>query len=127
VYAVLTWPMVRPDGIVIFDDYEWKMLPDEIDRPKLGIDGFLAVHAGQYRALHRGYQLIIEKVAVPRSNDVIWRLQVCSLPEPGSFRRRRESCAPSGSTRVAIVLILRWHKCSKRLLEPFVAYQGPFR
>jgi len=61
--AVLTWPMVRPRGIVIFDDYEWKMLPDEIDRPKLGIDGFLAVHARQYRELYKGYQLIIEKVA----------------------------------------------------------------
>jgi predicted O-methyltransferase YrrM len=60
--AVFSWPMVRDRGIVIFDDYEWKLLPDEIDRPKVGIDAFLSVRKDQYCVLHRGYQLIIEKV-----------------------------------------------------------------
>ncbi len=60
--AVFAWPMIAKSGIVIFDDYEWTFFPNEIDRPKLGVDAFLQVHAGQYRELHRGYQLIIEKV-----------------------------------------------------------------
>ena len=60
--ATLSWLMVRHRGIVIFDDYEWSLLPDEVDRPKAGIDGFLSMHADQYRELHRGYQLIVEKV-----------------------------------------------------------------
>jgi len=55
------WPLVRPGGIVIFDDYEWAFFPDEVDRPKLGVDAFLAAHAGGYCELHRGYQLIIQK------------------------------------------------------------------
>jgi predicted O-methyltransferase YrrM len=65
--AVSCWPMVRDRGIVIFDDYEWTLFPDEIDRPKLGIDAFLSVRNDQYCVLHRGYQLIIEKVAHSQS------------------------------------------------------------
>jgi hypothetical protein len=61
--AVFSWPIVREGGIIIFDDYEWAFFLDEIDLPKLGIDTFLSVHAGQYRELHRSYQLIIEKNA----------------------------------------------------------------
>ena len=63
--TVMVWTMVRNRGIVIFDDYEWSVLPEELDRPKLAIDSFLAVHAGQYRLLHKGYQVIIEKQVVP--------------------------------------------------------------
>jgi hypothetical protein len=59
--AMYCWPMVRDRGIVIFDDYEWTVLADPIDRPKLGVDAFLDEHAGQYRELYREYQLIIEK------------------------------------------------------------------
>jgi predicted O-methyltransferase YrrM len=65
--AVFSWPMIQDRGIVIFDDYEWTFFPDEIDRPKLGIDSFLLVHAGQYRELHREYQLIIEKTGIHRA------------------------------------------------------------
>jgi predicted O-methyltransferase YrrM len=59
--AMHCWPMIRGRGIVIFDDYEWTFFSDAIDHPKLGVDGFLREHAGQYRELHREYQLIIEK------------------------------------------------------------------
>jgi predicted O-methyltransferase YrrM len=60
--AVLSWPMIQDRGIVIFDDYDWSFFPDEIDRPKLGVDTFLSLRPDQYRELHRGYQLIIEKI-----------------------------------------------------------------
>jgi predicted O-methyltransferase YrrM len=59
--AALAWPMVKPGGMLIFDDYTWNMMPDPIDRPQLGIDAFLASHAGQYREVHRGLQIAIEK------------------------------------------------------------------
>lgn len=59
--ATLTWSLMVDAGIVIFDDYEWEMLPTERERPKPGIDAFLAAHAGQYRELHRGYQIAIER------------------------------------------------------------------
>jgi predicted O-methyltransferase YrrM len=59
--AVLTWPMVEPGGIVIFDDYEWPLMDSEAERPRMGIDAFLAAIDGQYRELHRDYQLVIAK------------------------------------------------------------------
>jgi predicted O-methyltransferase YrrM len=61
--ASFTWPMVRERGIVIFDDYEWSLSEQEIERPKLGIDTFLRVREGTYRERHRGYQLIVEKTS----------------------------------------------------------------
>lgn len=63
--ASFTWPMVREHGIVIFDDYEWSQSPQDLDRPRLGIDTFLLVRQGAYRELHRGYQLIVEKTNSP--------------------------------------------------------------
>ncbi|MBA4096685.1 MAG: hypothetical protein C0484_07950 [Rhodospirillum sp.] len=60
--ATLSWPMVREGGLVIFDDYEWPLAPEPTERPRLGIDGFLSGRTGEYRELHRGYQLIVEKI-----------------------------------------------------------------
>jgi predicted O-methyltransferase YrrM len=59
--ATLTWPMMQPGGIVIFDDYEWDMMPNERERPKLGIDAFLATFGGQYQELYRRDQIVICK------------------------------------------------------------------
>lgn len=60
--AALSWPMLLPGGIMVFDDYEWTMLGNEIERPKLGVDAFLSSYAGHYRELHRGYQVLIERI-----------------------------------------------------------------
>ncbi|WP_217575895.1 class I SAM-dependent methyltransferase [Mesorhizobium sp. GbtcB19] len=59
--AVASWQMIDKGGLIIFDDYEWAFFADEADRPKLGVDTFLARHKGEYRELHRGEQLIIQK------------------------------------------------------------------
>lgn len=59
--AAASWPMLVSGGIMIFDDYEWSMMQTEAERPKLGVDAFLAAQAGQYRELHRRYQIIIER------------------------------------------------------------------
>jgi predicted O-methyltransferase YrrM len=59
--AVLTWSVMDPGGIVIFDDYEWDLMRNEDERPRLGIDAFLMTVAGQYRELRRAYQLIVAK------------------------------------------------------------------
>ena len=59
--AAMSWPLVRRGGGMIFDDYEWNVMPDPIRRPKLGIDAFLRAFEGEYRELHRGYQIIVER------------------------------------------------------------------
>jgi hypothetical protein len=60
--AALSWPMVARNGIVIFDDYEFDQMEGELERPKLGVDVFLAAIAGQYRMIHKGYQVAIAKL-----------------------------------------------------------------
>jgi predicted O-methyltransferase YrrM len=60
--AVLTWSLMVPKGIVIFDDYEFDQNETELERPKLGIDAFLKVIDGQYRLLHKDYQVAIAKL-----------------------------------------------------------------
>jgi predicted O-methyltransferase YrrM len=47
--ATLAWPLLNDEGILIFDDYEWTLMPEENSRPKLGIDAFLSAHVGQSR------------------------------------------------------------------------------
>jgi predicted O-methyltransferase YrrM len=61
--ACLAWPLVRRGGALLFDDYTWIGAPNEMDRPKLGIDTFLKSAAGSYRELHRDLQILIEKTA----------------------------------------------------------------
>ncbi|KAF9261236.1 nucleotide-diphospho-sugar transferase [Marasmius fiardii PR-910] len=60
--AELAWRLTRPGALVVFDDYEWTTEPSEsIHHPKRGIDGFLDLHRGEYKVLHRGYQIIVQK------------------------------------------------------------------
>ena len=60
--GVLTWSMLAPGGIMIFDDYEWEWMPEPQSNPKLGIDSFLRAFEGQYRIVHKGFQIAIEKL-----------------------------------------------------------------
>ena len=53
---------MAPEGIVIFDDYEFDQNETELERPKLGIDAFLKAIDGQYRLIHKDYQLVIAKL-----------------------------------------------------------------
>jgi predicted O-methyltransferase YrrM len=62
--GVLTWPMIVPGGIVIFDDYRWHDMADSLGNPKLGIDAFLRAFKGQYRIIHDDYQIAIKKNSI---------------------------------------------------------------
>jgi predicted O-methyltransferase YrrM len=59
--AALTWSLMAPKGIVIFDDYEFDQNETELERPKLGIDTFLKSIDGQYQLIHKDYQVAIAK------------------------------------------------------------------
>lgn len=61
--AVLTFPLLRVGGILIFDDYLGgepgeRHLPFN---PKTGIDGFLAAYAPYINTIYSGYQHIVKK------------------------------------------------------------------
>lgn len=63
--AVLSFRLLKSGGIMIFDDYEWKYPGKfiyDVDSPKIAIDAFLSVFIGQYKLLHKMYQVVIEKI-----------------------------------------------------------------
>jgi hypothetical protein len=37
-------------------------MPEPRSNPRLGIDSFLSAYEGQYRILHRGFQIALEKL-----------------------------------------------------------------
>ncbi len=59
--AILIWPLVNPDGVIIFDDYRWEKLNKEYFRPKLAIDSFISIFAHQLDVLALEYQAFIKK------------------------------------------------------------------
>jgi predicted O-methyltransferase YrrM len=61
--AVLAWPLVKPGGLVGFDDYGWRERPEPHRRPAPAIDAFLGAMHGRFEELHRGYQVWVRKTA----------------------------------------------------------------
>lgn len=60
--AILSFPLLKTGGIMIFDDYTW-MLPGEPDnRPGIAINAFLEVYRGKYQLIHVGWQVFLEKL-----------------------------------------------------------------
>ena len=59
--AVLSFRLLKSNGIMIFDDYEWKTYAGTLDNPRAGIDAFLEIFAGQYSIISKGYQVALRK------------------------------------------------------------------
>jgi predicted O-methyltransferase YrrM len=60
--AVLAWPLLKPGGLLGFDDYKWRDFPEPEKCPGVAIDGFLASMRGRYREIHHGYQVWVQKL-----------------------------------------------------------------
>lgn len=59
--AVLAFHLLKNEGVLIFDDYQWD-LPNRVQVfPKVAIDGFLAAYAPVVDVLVKGYQVILKK------------------------------------------------------------------
>ncbi|OJT07619.1 General stress protein A [Trametes pubescens] len=60
----LAWRLARKGAVIIFDDYRWDKEPeDSMHHPKRGIDGFLALHKGEFTLLssRTQYQVVLQK------------------------------------------------------------------
>jgi cephalosporin hydroxylase len=61
--AVLSWSLLKDDGILIFDDYGWGVhTTDEKQKPKLAIDAFLSAYQGHYQLILKGWQVFVKKL-----------------------------------------------------------------
>lgn len=61
--AILTHPLIKSGGIIIFDDYQWKdaSRPSPTDSPELGINCFITAYSDFYDIVFKGYQVILRK------------------------------------------------------------------
>jgi predicted O-methyltransferase YrrM len=59
--SILSWRLLKVEGILIWDDYIWNKMPAENERPKLAIDSFLLMFEGNYTILSKTTQLIVKK------------------------------------------------------------------
>lgn len=59
--AVMAWPLLKPKGIMVFDDYMWGDPRDVLHRPKAAIDAFVNIFAEEVEVVHAGYQLAVRK------------------------------------------------------------------
>lgn len=61
--SILAWRMVRPGGLLIWDDYGGGAGKPARERVSPAVNSFLAWHMDEYIELHRGYQVIIQRKA----------------------------------------------------------------
>jgi len=59
--ALLSWRLLRKNGIMIFDDYDWHMYDDPLLCPNIAIDVFLKIFESQYKLIHQEHQVIVQK------------------------------------------------------------------
>jgi len=63
--AVLSWDLLKPGGILIFDDYALdRHLPTEL-RPEMAIDAFVSSFRKEVKILHRGHMAILQRKQSP--------------------------------------------------------------
>lgn len=59
--ACMAWPLLKPKGMMVFDDYMWGNPRDILHRPKPAIDAFCNLFAEEADIVHVGYQLVVRK------------------------------------------------------------------
>ena len=68
--AVLSWSLLKDDGILIFDDYGWGAhTTDNKQKPKLAIDSFLAAYTEHYTLIEGGWQVFLKKLPYTYSKE----------------------------------------------------------
>ena len=60
--SVLSWGLLKVGGIMVFDDYKWRLHDRETLRPKLAIDSFCKVYGDYLQIVYNGYRLAVKKM-----------------------------------------------------------------
>lgn len=63
--AVLAWPLLRPGGLLCFDDYLWREEDGAppLETPRIGVDCFVRTHSDELVIRHNAYQFAVEKTS----------------------------------------------------------------
>jgi hypothetical protein len=65
--SVFSFDLLAPGGCMIWSDYEWDLMADAIDRPKLAIESFLSCYASRVEVIGlgtgEGAQVAVRKLA----------------------------------------------------------------
>jgi predicted O-methyltransferase YrrM len=57
--ALMALPLVKPGGVMLFDDYLWPRGNSKQHGPQEGIDSFLSICDWQIEIIHSGYQVAV--------------------------------------------------------------------
>jgi len=60
--ACMAWQILKPQGIMVFDDYLWGIPRDVLHRPKPAIDAFTTIFAEEAGIISIGYQVAVKKM-----------------------------------------------------------------
>jgi 16S rRNA G966 N2-methylase RsmD len=60
--AILSFPLLKKGGIIIFDNYMLFGMKNFVDNPKPAIDVFLEIYANKINVLYKNHQVIIKKL-----------------------------------------------------------------
>jgi len=61
--ACMAWGLLKQGGIMLFDDYHWN--PEgftDRQKPKIAVDSFAFVFGDQFKVVHDGYQIAVQKI-----------------------------------------------------------------
>lgn len=84
--AILSWRLLKPGGLLIFDDYQWIDLAHPGQETYRGIDAFLELAKHHAAIVHQGYQMIIRKLRIP--------VQPIAKPEKTLYPAKSNSRSP---------------------------------
>tara|TARA_B100001123_G_C15286548_1_gene1015830 strand:+ start:1969 stop:2235 length:267 start_codon:yes stop_codon:yes gene_type:complete len=59
--AILSFKALKVDGYMVFDDYEWKKMPHDYQRPKVAVNSFIHMFRDNVKVTHKGYKMIVQK------------------------------------------------------------------
>lgn len=65
--AVASHHLLKPGGIIVFDDYKWKYKASPWQIPKPAIESFYFCFQDEYEVLEEGYQVILRKKSQPNT------------------------------------------------------------
>lgn len=68
---ILAWSILKYEGIMILDDYEWEQLGYEINRPKIAINTFIDFYKRELDVLSIKYQVLLQKKHIKKVNHIL--------------------------------------------------------